>query len=60
MRLGVGFGLLAVLLGIRDALHVGVELGLTVLGALHEHGLLPLGASEVLGRRHRRARVWRG
>ncbi len=39
----VGFGLRAVLVGVRDLLDLGVEGGLLVLGLLDENGLLALG-----------------
>src|SRR5690606_8534093 len=45
----VGLLLLLVLRSVGDALDVGVELRLLVLGLLHEHALLGAGAGERLG-----------
>ncbi len=49
VELGLRAGLRLVPLGVRDALDVGVELRLLVLGLLLQHGLLGLGAGELLG-----------
>src|SRR5690606_22276294 len=48
-QLGLGAGLSLVALCVGDALDVGIQLRLPVLGLLLQNGLLGLGAGEVLG-----------
>src|SRR5690606_3854319 len=49
VELGLRAGLSLVALGVGDALDIGIQLSLPVLGLLLQNGLLGLGPGEVLG-----------